>query len=124
MTTQGGSRQYGERAGFAKRFRRVVELQSNNPSTGNEGGLTDNWETVVESLRCEITTKPGIELTQRNAVVSIATSFVTFRYRSALTITPEMRFVLPSGRILNIVGIADPDESRRVFVAQCTEGLS
>lgn len=120
MSTQGGSNQYGKRNGLAKRFRFVAELQANNPTTDDQGGIVDNWETVVEKLRCDVSTKPGLEILQRNSVVPIASSFVTFRWRSNLAVLTSMRFVFRD-RTLYAVSIVDPDETRRVLVASCSE---
>lgn len=99
-----------------------VELQNPNgpPTADGDGGYTQAYQTLAALWWCAIAPATNRELERSIAgtVLSTATHVVKMRYLPG--VTTKTRLVWGS-RILNVLGVADPEEQNIMLVLACAE---
>lgn len=101
-------------------FRLIV--QENKPTQGARGQLVPTWQPISKNAEIWSTLDQGLgrELISAQQIRPEVSAIVKTRYRSDLT--PRHRFkVKGTSRILEIIGMGDPDGSSRYLVFQCKE---
>lgn len=105
------------------KFDQKLIIQENAVTTQNtDGEIVPAWTPIsgVSEIWASIEQGTGRELFAAQQIRPEVNSIVKSRYRSDLT--PRHRFkVKGTSRVIEILGMGDPDGSRRYLVFQCKE---
>lgn len=103
----------------AGRLRHQVTIQQQTQTATAYGGYSETW-TDVATVWAHIKPLYGRERWHGDQVESDVTHQITIRYRSDVTVSPQMR-VLYGSRVFKIISVINPEERNELLVLECVE---
>ncbi len=100
-------------------LRHRVDIQEPTDGTDSYGGVTQAWA-LLSTVWAQVEDLRGREFVSSEQLQSEVTTRITIRYRTDVTITPQMRAV-EGTRTWEIVDVLDPDGMHIQLQLLCRE---
>ena len=109
---------------LAGKRRHRVRLESPTTSTDGDGGFSSTWALLspgVVNVSIEPATATRLEQFRQNTVIANVSHIVEMVYHSGVTVATRLSF---KGRVLQVVGIQNPEERNVSLVLACVEQVA